>query len=246
MNPPPQVPPAPGAGRPQDPAVAGGADATVAGLAREVDGLRRAVGALRGLPDRVDDLTRLATDLTNAVAALTARRQAATCPSWLLLPADPALAAQVLDELAGWLGAVYLRYPDGAAHLPECWAWHPDVVEELLWLMHAWAAAYQGAQASVGLVGDWHDRQRPGVVRRIRQAAGACSFENHQVRPGWDHLTGAAPIVPGVDHVGSIAEWWATGREQPAPEPPARVAPVVPTRRDGRPGPAGPGRGWSR
>jgi hypothetical protein len=203
----------------------------VAGLARELDGLRRTVEPLLGLPDRVDDLTRLATDLTNAVAALTARRAAAPCPSWLLLPQDADLAGRVLDELTGWLAVVYLRYPDGAGQLPECWAWHPDVVEELLWLMHAWAAAYQGPQASVGLVGDWHDRQRPGVVRRIKVSAGSCSFENHQTRAGWTHLTGAAPIVPGLDRadgtdgtdgtdgLAAIATWWGLHRDHPAPEP---------------------------
>src|SRR3954451_23117735 len=132
------VAPVPGGGSREASAVDG-----VAGLAREVDTLRRALDHLRDhlsdLPGRVDDLTKLATDLTNAVAALTARRTAAPSPSWLLLPGDPDLARQVLDELVGWLGIVYLRYPDGADHLPECWAWHPDVVEELLWLMHAWA-----------------------------------------------------------------------------------------------------------
>src|SRR3954451_19644915 len=201
------VPPVPGGGSREPRDVDG-----VAGLAREVDTLRRALDHLRDqlsdLPGRVDDLTKLATDLTNAVAALTARRAATPCPSWLLLPADPDLAARVLDELVGWLAVVYLRYPDGADHLPECWVWHPDVVEELVWLMHAWAGAYQGPQASVAAVGDWHDRQRPGVVRRTRQNAGSCSFENHQNRTGWTHLTGAAPTVPGVDSFGSIADWW--------------------------------------
>jgi hypothetical protein len=213
----PAVPPVPGEPAP---------DGVVAGLAREVDRLRRAVEALRDLPDRVDDLTRLATDLANAVAALTARRQAAPCPSWLLLPADPDLATRVLDDLTGWLAVIYLRYPDGADHLPECWAWHPDVVEELLWLMHAWAGAYQGSQASVAAVGDWHDRQRPGVVRRIKVAAGTCSYENHTTRAGWDRRPSAAPTVPGVDTVASIAAWWGARREEPAPEPGPRLTPV--------------------
>ena len=155
----------------------------------------------------------------------------------VLEAADPALAAAVLDELVGWLAAVYLRYPDGADHLPECWTWHPDVVEELLWLMHAWAAAYQGPQASVALVGDWHDRHRPGVVRRIRQSAGSCSYEKHQTRSGWDTLSSAAPTVPGLEHVGSIAAWWATRRDDPAPEPPTRSASNVRGRG---------GNGWGR
>ena len=234
MTPPgsgPSVPPAPsgpgseGPGRDAATVDQAGAGAgAVAGLAREVDALRRTIEPLLGLSGRVDDLARLATDLTNAVAALTARRSAAPCPSWLLLPTDPDLAGRVLDELAGWLQTIYLRYPDGVDHLPECWAWHPDVVEELLWLMHAWAAAYQGPQASVAAVGDWHDRQRPGVVRRIRQSAGSCSFENHQTRTGWTHLSGAPPTVPGLDHVASIAQWWGARRDQPAPEPPARLS----------------------
>jgi hypothetical protein len=225
---PPAVPPVPGSagrGDPQ-PADAGGGDALVAGLAREVDQLRRAVEPLLGLPDRVDDLTRLAIDLTNAVAALTARRTAAACPSWLLLPDDPDLARRVLEELIGWLAAIYLRYPDGADHLPECWAWHPDLVEELLWLMHAWAGAYQGPHASVAAVGDWHDRQRPGVVRRIKVLSGTCSFENHTTRAGWDRRPATAPTVPGVDAVGSLADWWGTRRDEAAPEPGPRLTPV--------------------
>ena len=191
----------------------------VGGLVREVDALRRALDLLRGLPDRVDDLTRLTVDLSNAVAALTSRKSAHPCPSWLVLPADPMQAADVLDGLAAWLAAVYLRYPDAADALPECWCWHPDVVEELLWLMHAWSAAYQGQQASVALVGDWHDRQRPGVVRRVRQSAGSCSFENHQTRAGWSLRPSAAPDVPGVEHLPSIAAWWGARRKEAAPEP---------------------------
>lgn len=196
----------------------------VIGLVREVDALRRALEPLRGLPDRVDDLSRLATDLTNAVAALTTRKAAAPCPSWLLLPADPAEAGRVLDELVGWLTVVYLRYPDGVDTLPECWVWHPDVIEELLWLMHAWAAAYQGVQASVAAVGDWHDRQRPGVVRRVRQRAVSCSFENHKTRAGWDRRPSEAPVVPGVEYLASVAAWWGSRRDEAPPEPAVRAA----------------------
>ena len=206
----------------------------MAGLASEVDSVRRTLAPLLGLPERVDDLTRLTSELTQAVAALTSRRPTTPCPSWLLLPADPELAARVLDELAGWLAAVYMRYPDGAGHLPECWVWHPEVVEELLWLMHAWAAAYQGPNASVTLVGDWHDRQRLGVARRIRQSAGSCSRENHVSRPGWEHLTGAAPTVPGLDGVVSVARWWGGRRDEPAPESEIWTAHGAPAARQSR------------
>src|SRR5512133_2168050 len=84
----------------------------VAGLVREVDAQRRALDPLRGLPDRVDELTRLTVDLSNAVSALTTRKATEPCPSWLILPADPARAVDVLDELVAWLAAVHLRYPD--------------------------------------------------------------------------------------------------------------------------------------
>jgi hypothetical protein len=218
----PHIPPPP-AGLAASGAPGGGAEA-VAGLAREVDALRRLVEPLAGTPERpgrVDELSRLVAQLADTVATLTARHRTPV-PTWLLLSADPAAATQQLDELVGWLAAVYLRYPDSADGLPECWCWHPAVVEELLWLMSAWSAAYQGPQASVALVGDWHDRQRPGVVRRIRQAAGSCSFEAHIARPGWTHHTGAAPTVPGLDHLAVIADWWGARRDQPAPEPPAR------------------------
>ena len=194
----------------------------MAGVAREVDTLRRAVEPLLDLPARVDDLTRIAVDLTNAVSALTARRSAAACPSWLLLPNDLDAANTTLDALTGWLAAVYLRYPDGVDHLPECWLWHPDVVEELLWLMHAWSAAYQGPQASVALVADWHDRQRPGVVRRTRQSAGSCSVENHQTRAGWSRRPSTGPDVPGAEYLPSIAAWWGARRDEAAPEPAVR------------------------
>ncbi|MCW2899256.1 MAG: hypothetical protein JWO67_1521 [Streptosporangiaceae bacterium] len=199
----------------------------VAGLAREVDELRRAVDPLRDVGGRVDDLGQLVGQLTDAVAALSKRPSAATAPSWLLLPTDPVAVERTLGELCAWLHAVFLRYPDGAAALPECWLRHPEVVEELLWLMHAWCCAYQGKAASVQLAGDWHDRQRPGVVRRIRVNAGSCSVERHQTRPDWDQYPSGAAPVPGLDAVGAIARWWAAGRDDPAPEPvtpPAAIA----------------------
>lgn len=189
----------------------------VAGLARLVDGLRRDLDPLTGLPGRVEELASLVAGLAEAVAASTARRQAGPAPSWLLAPADSQKAADLLDGLAGWLGVVFLRYPDGLAALPDCWCWHPDVVEELLWLMYAWSAAYQGPAASVALAGDWHDRLRPGVVRRVQRAAGSCSRESHQTRPNRPAVPTGAPTVPGGHELDVVARWWATRRDHPAP-----------------------------
>ncbi|MDD7941684.1 hypothetical protein PHK61_25000 [Actinomycetospora lutea] len=191
----------------------------LAGLAREVDGLRRGLDALIGTPTRVDDLARTVAQLADAVAATPARPGPTVAPSWVTAPTDPAAAAQLLEGLCRWLHRVFLRYPDGVAVLPECWLWHPEVVEELLWLSHAWRAAYEERGASVQLAGDWHDRQRPGVVRRLKTSVGSCSRERHQTRAGWSQApTGATP-VPGLDALGSIAAWWADGRDQAPPEP---------------------------
>jgi hypothetical protein len=123
-------------------------------------------------------------------------------------------ARRVLDELAVWLRCVYLRYPDGAQALPECWSWHPDVVEELLWLMHAWLAAYQGEKASVALVGDWHDRYRPNVAARIRAAVRVCSLEVHL-----EPERGAVIPPPSIGSVPAVAHWWTCVREQRPPVP---------------------------
>lgn len=198
----------------------------IAGLAREVDGLRRTLTAttaeLGGLPERVDELARLLGQLADTVAASTARPGPVAAPSWLLAPSDAVEVSRLVGELCAWLHAVFLRYPDGATVLPVCWLRHPDVVEELLWLMHAWCQAYQSKAASVQLAADWHDRQRPGVVKRLRVSVGSCSVERHQTRPGWDqHPTGATPVPGAQDQheIAALAEWWAARRDDPAPEP---------------------------
>lgn len=191
----------------------------VAALAGEVERLRRAVDPLAQVAQRVDDLAGLVRRLADTVTALSARPGATPAPSWLMLPVDEQIAADVLAEIAAWMQAVFLRYDDGLTVLPECWCWHPDVIEELLWLMHAWCAAYQGKGASVALAGDWHDRQRPGVVRRIRQAAGSCSRENHITREGWHRRPAGPPVVPGVEAIPLVAGWWGPRRDHDAPDP---------------------------
>src|SRR5207249_2362910 len=101
---------------------------------------------------------------------------------------------------------------------PECWPWHPDLVEELLWLQQAWQVAYQHRDGSVAAAGDWHDRLRPGVARRIKQAAGLCSLDNHRPNRARHHDTSVA--VPPAGWLELIADWWTARRDQPAPTPP--------------------------
>jgi hypothetical protein len=194
---------------------AGTDSGAVAGLAREIEALRQSIDQLRGLPSRVDELAELVAQLADAVNASPA--VAGGVASWLDLPAEVKTAAAVLGELLAWMQVVYLRYPDAAAGLPDCWLWHPDVTEELLWLMQAWLDAYRNDKAAVTLAGDWHDRYRPGVVRRITTTAGRCSLENHQPRDG--HPLPGAPVVPVVGAAEQIATWWASSRTNPAPEP---------------------------
>jgi hypothetical protein len=187
----------------------------VAGLAREIEALRQSIDKLRGLPSRVDELAGLVAQLADAVNATpTAADEVA---SWLDLPPEVDTTHAVLGELLTWMQVVYLRYPDAAAGLPDCWLWHTNVVEELLWLMQAWLAAYRDDKAAVSLAGDWHDRYRPGVVRRITTTAGRCSLENHQPRDG-QPLPGG-PVVPVAGAAEQIATWWASARTDPPPEP---------------------------
>jgi hypothetical protein len=193
---------------------AGASEAAMAGLAREVEGLRKATNELGPLSMRVEDLARVVQDLAAKLAETPAQRNPAF--SWLAMPADPETTREVLDGLCPWLQEVFLRYPDGAVALPECWLWHPDVVEELLWLMRTWLAAYEDEDASPLRAGDWHDRYRPGVVKRIKAATARCSLENHLA--GASHHR-PAPVVPLADAVGQMAAWWSTTRDQAAPEP---------------------------
>jgi len=190
---------------------------SLAGLARTVEALDRRVGELAGVGKRVDELGALVARLAQQTATGATRDAASpVAPSWL----DPDregpshwAAEQILDKLSRWVAGVYLRYSD--ARLPECWLWHPDVIEELLWLHAAWLAAYD-PDAPVTAVGDWHDRQRPGVVARIKAYAGMCSLEAHL--PGKERRL-PAPTAPMVDAVRAIAAWWASRRQQPSPVP---------------------------
>jgi hypothetical protein len=188
----------------------------VAGLAREIEALRRDLHLLREVPARLDELADVVAQLAEATATATPSN-AVRAPSWLDLPTELDTTQAVLGELITWMEVVYLRYPDATAGLPDCWLWHPDVIEELLWLMHTWLAAYRDTHAPGSAAADWHDRYRPGVIRRITTLAGRCSLENHQSRDG-QPLPGG-PVVPVAGATEQIVTWWATSRTDPAPEP---------------------------
>lgn len=189
----------------------------VAGLAREVESLRRRIEQQAPLTGRVRDLARTVTQLAAEVAEQSRTVERIAVTSWLALPAE-ADPRGWLDALVDWVRRVFLRYTDAAKALPHCWLWHPDIVEELCWLHDAWSVAYCDEGATVAMAADWHDRYRPGVVRRIAAWAGNCSLENHQSR------NGDAPTTPAVAPAGAvplIAEWWTTRRHEAAPAPTA-------------------------
>jgi hypothetical protein len=150
-------------------------------------------------------LTQLATDVKTLVARDKQQDKAGPPRSWLLT-VDAKRAAADLTDLTGWLGRVYLRYP--GAVLPSCWAWHPAVVEELWWLRQSHAEAYAPGTRSVAKAGDWHDRQRPGVVARLAAVTRDCELSRH-TNEG-DRVQDP-PQVPLAGEAGWIATHWVNG-----------------------------------
>lgn len=128
--------------------------------------------------------------------------------AWLLAD-DPAQAAADLDDLTRWVWRVYLWYPDAA--LSSCWLWHPEVLEELWWLRLAHADAYDPKNGSVLRMGDWHDRQRPGVARRVRTVLGKCDLTRHAAVNGRPvEITPPGPPAM-AGHAHAVATVWAAG-----------------------------------
>ena len=199
--------------RPLNPEPRPASASAVAGLAREVAALRATVSAVAGLPAEVERLAKTVANAVDDLAGAGRKPDPARPISWLVGPADPAELAVRLGELADWIGQVYLRHSVAARSFPDCWLWHPEVVEELAWLHLAWQSAYHPQIGTVAAAGDWHDRLRPGVVTRIRAAAGTCSLEVHL------DAAAARAAAPTSEAIPAIAEWWATGRDQPPPAP---------------------------
>jgi hypothetical protein len=203
------------------------AQKAVAALARTVEKLSRDLDALKGgmrqaaskteIKGLADVVTHLSETVQQVAAAGAAKRSASegeTVRSWLRLSEDEAAAKAVLSELVPWMQTVYLRYGDARETLPPCWLWHPEIVEELLWLMDAWNAASFGPDASLRLVGDWHDRQRPGVMRRVGIYAGSCDLPTHL-----DEAGQPAVAVPLIDDLDPFVTWWASDRDNNGPAP---------------------------
>lgn len=185
-----------------------GPEEPVVGLARTVERHGRRIGEL----DRL--LRQLAGELAEVAAQLVPDAEAQPAVRSWLLADHPERAVADLADLVEWTRRVYLRFPD--AVLPACWLWHPEVIEELWWLRCAHAEAYHPREGTWGRVGDWHERQRPGVARRIRAAAGTCELSLHT--RGGPHAR-PATTAPLAEHAAPLALAWTTDPLAPRPEP---------------------------
>lgn len=142
-------------------------------------------GAVERVTRRLGGLDTQVRQLAQDVARLAAGAPPGVVPDWLI---DP--AGLDVPGLLGWIDQVYLAY-DGS-DLPPCWAWHSGVVSELAWL---WLAHQQvRASGDPCRVGDWHDRYRPGVVRRITEATKRCGDVSEHVPGGQGDQARTVPL----------------------------------------------------
>jgi hypothetical protein len=147
-------------------------------------------------------------------------------PVNVLMPRSSEDALEALEELRDWLRSIYVRY-EGAGDQPtpilsDCWAWHSGAVAELYALYRMWDAAFEGPKASDQLVADWHDRYRPGTVRRVNAVLRDCRPEKHV-----DRMKYRPPGVHGDELLDDLANWMVNGeygRQSPPPPTPAMVA----------------------
>lgn len=186
------------------------ADGTLTALARALERTQRRVGELETLVRQLSaDVTRLTR--ARPPAGDETGMAGSGVGGWLAAR-DVEAGVTGLRDLIDWVEAVYLRYPDG--ELPSCWLWHPVVVEELWWLHGAHSAAFDDEAGSWQRIGDWHDRFRPGVAKRLRAAVGSCELALHTA--GTDLHDG--PVVPLAAAATDIARAWTTSRALPEPD----------------------------
>ena len=188
----------------------GESDPQTAALARSVERIGRRVSELD------THVRQIAADLAALAVRLPPAEGDEPSPvrAWLLAD-DPEQAVADLTDLIIWLGRVHLRYAD--AELPSCWLWHADVVEELWWLRNAHAEALDPERGSWQRVADWHDRQRPGVVRRIQKAVGMCELLLHAEGREATDPPRNVPLASASDQ---IAYAWVTSGRYAAPPMP--------------------------
>lgn len=226
--------------RPEPP---GHSEAAIRALARDLAELRTAVDELREQTSAASEgaaaAVRAAATLTDTVEKIRTRTAASAAesqesdvpahavrsgvtpppgdgtpaePWWTVSDADIAQAR--LSDLVDWIESVYVRYLDSTTELTPCWAYHADVVTELLTLRDTWHAVYYGPAASPQAVQDWHDRYRPGTVQRVTAVLRGCGLAKHS---GQSYKP---PRTPGAEAIGTISSWWSDTHGTSAPPPP--------------------------
>ena len=201
------------------------AQAEVGKLWRTLDRIGQKIeGPLGG--DKLAEVRLLVADVAEELAALAKRvdeleetgKRQAVVSLWELLDEGAGALQAELDDIHGWLRAVFLRYPWAAASLPPCWVLHPWMVEELAWLRRAWRDAYHGPGASGAKAGEWHDRHLPGFVGRLRD--NGCSAPQHVPGPDGRAKAGrATPHVPLGGLIPAVAEVLAADPYAAMPQP---------------------------
>lgn len=189
-------------------------DPAVVALARDV---QRASHRIDRLGQNLAELVAEVAALHGTPAPPTVGAEPVPVRSWLAVD-DQDQAVKDLGELVGWVDDVYVRF--SRAQLSSCWMWHPDVVEELWCLRGAHLEAFHPELGSWMRVGDWLDRQRPGVERRLNPLMAKCALSRHVDRPGRPADVGEPPPPPLAGHHAVVAAWWAaTHTAGPDPTP---------------------------
>jgi hypothetical protein len=134
---------------------------TRAQLAELRDHLGDQLDEHRTLARRVDSLGALATQVT-ALASKVEELLASPEGDGERRPVDlahidPADRPRVLGDLVAWVrDVVFVGWPWTQQSLRWCWLQHPDLVNGMLWLRAAYAAAYEDPEAKPHHSADWH------------------------------------------------------------------------------------------
>ncbi|MGE4153279.1 MAG: hypothetical protein AB7G17_13615 [Phycisphaerales bacterium] len=136
---------------------------------------------LAQLAPRVGSLDSELADLGERLDALTeGSGAAASTTAWPSLPS--AAAAKEWAALGTWLDDVLGPfYGITRRQVPDCWALHPRVVVELVWLRRCYVAAHAPA-APATLSADWHTRLLRDALANITEAmpGRVCGPGRHQ------------------------------------------------------------------
>jgi hypothetical protein len=203
----------------------------VRNMTTTVNGMAEVATQVTGLSDQV---MALAERLTSGEAD--SESAAPALPSWFEIEGER--AQQMLADLVEWVDAILVRHYAAREALPECWMFHGEVVEDLLWLRAAWVAAHRDPDAKPHHAADFHERWLPSMMSRLRRqfGAGMCGFGKHRDGSGQYRQLREEQFpdsrVPATDPraVETYARWWAQDRGRvdgvppglPTPQPPAR------------------------